>query len=169
MIYEPKTGHYAIATKKFLAYLTQRQPDGSKHGHRIDSCIVTIFPGDYFLISETTDPHSHPRFPFKIIYHDVCYYVNQLDAHNFIFSSVSNILNNKSFAITGKGEYDRLAYERLIVLNGGQLKTSVTKKLDYLILGNPNQSLNSKTLKIKKALEKNIKIITANHFLLMLR
>jgi NAD-dependent DNA ligase len=169
MTYVPKTGHYAIAIRNFLAYLTQHQSGSNDQRNRINSCVVTISPGDYFLISQTADPQNYPTFPFKIIYHDVCYDVNRIDSHNFIFSSVSEILKNKSFAITGKGDYDRLAYERLIVLNGGQFKTGITKNLDYLIVGNLSQSIKSKTLKIQKALEKNIKIITTNHFLSMLR
>lgn len=164
MTYEPKTGHYAIATRKFLAYLTRITRTSQR-----SATVESISPGDYFLISETADPHNYSTFPFTIIYHDVCYDVNRMDAQNFIFSPVSNTLNNKSFAITGKSEYDRLAYERLIVLNGGELKTSVTKKLDYLIVGNLTQSLKSKTFKMQKALEKNIEIITTNHFLSMLR
>ncbi|VEU68152.1 NAD-dependent DNA ligase LigA [Mycoplasmopsis pulmonis] len=65
----------------------------------------------------------------------------------------STKLENKTFLITGTLEKPRDFYKNLIVQNGGIISSSISKKLDYLIVGqNPGS-------KEKKAIELNIKII----------
>jgi DNA ligase (NAD+) len=61
---------------------------------------------------------------------------------------VGGCLNGKSFLITGTLSKPRNYFEKLVVDNGGILKSSVSKSLDYLIVGD---DAGSKLDKAKKA------------------
>jgi DNA ligase (NAD+) len=78
---------------------------------------------------------------------------------------ISNILEGMSFCITG----DLLLYSREEAINiikqyGGEYKTGVSKKLNYLITNDTSTG----TSKNKKAIELGISIITENTFLSMI-
>lgn len=78
--------------------------------------------------------------------------------------SKSNLLENKSFLISGTLEqYSRNEAQDLIKANGGKILSSVSKNLDYLIIGaNPGS-------KLDKAQElKSVTILTEKEFLGMI-
>jgi DNA ligase (NAD+) len=71
----------------------------------------------------------------------------------------SNILKNKSFLLTGFKKDEKEKIHSIIIKNGGIIKTSISKNLDYLLLGDkPGGS------KMKKAKELNITLLTLNDF-----
>lgn len=71
-------------------------------------------------------------------------------------------LNGKSFCFTGKLEnITRAEAQNLVTLNGGIVKNSVTKDLDFLITNTPN----SGTSKNKKALSFGTELITEESFM----
>ncbi len=78
--------------------------------------------------------------------------------------SQSNILNGKSFLVTGTLEkYSRKEIQELIKSNGGKVISSVSKNLDYLIIGaNPGSKLD------KAQTLKSVTILTEEDFLGMI-
>ncbi|MFH8120468.1 MAG: BRCT domain-containing protein [Candidatus Aenigmatarchaeota archaeon] len=77
-------------------------------------------------------------------------------------NKVSNILEGKTFCITGTLSKPRKQFQEIIEANGGKL-SSFNKKIDYLIVGeNPTQ------WKIEQAKKYNIKMINEEEFLKML-
>lgn len=82
---------------------------------------------------------------------------------NFVDSvQVGNLLNGKSFVITGKFNHytNRKVLEGVIESNGGSVMSSVSAKTSYLI----NNDINSTSSKNKKAKQLNIPIITEEDF-----
>lgn len=73
---------------------------------------------------------------------------------------VSDVLNNKSFVISGVfRNYDRDQLKELILSNGGRVLSSVSGKLDYLLAGE-----NMGPAKLEKARKNGITIITEEEF-----
>lgn len=75
---------------------------------------------------------------------------------------VGGILNGKSFLITGTLSQPRSYFEGLIKENGGVLKSSVSKTLDYLLVGDDAGS------KLEKAKKAGVKTIFEEEFMKML-
>ncbi|OGC51146.1 hypothetical protein A2982_03090 [candidate division WWE3 bacterium RIFCSPLOWO2_01_FULL_39_13] len=78
--------------------------------------------------------------------------------------NISNKLEGLSFCITGsQGKYSRDELIQLIIENGGEYKSSVTKDLDYLIAGtNPGS-------KLEKAKELGVKVADEGEFLKLVK
>jgi DNA ligase (NAD+) len=74
---------------------------------------------------------------------------------------VGGSLNGKSFLITGTLSESRSYYENMIKDNGGVLKSSVSKALDYLLVGDDPGS------KLDKAKKAGVKVIFEEDFLKM--
>jgi DNA ligase (NAD+) len=72
---------------------------------------------------------------------------------------------NKSFAITGTMENPRAILIKMIEDNGGEVKKSVGKGLDYLII----DDVNSTTSKAQSAKKNNIKLISEQQLLDMIK
>ncbi|MDI9355742.1 MAG: NAD-dependent DNA ligase LigA [Chitinophagaceae bacterium] len=79
-------------------------------------------------------------------------------------NSPSNILENKTFVISGTFKrWEREELQNIIKQNGGKLLSSISKKLDYLVVGE-----NMGPAKLEKAKELNITMITEEEFLTLL-
>ena len=77
----------------------------------------------------------------------------------------SNVLNNKSFVISGVFQHlERDELKDIIIKNGGRVLSSVSGKLDYLLAGE-----NMGPSKREKAEKLGVKIITENDFNKMLK
>ena len=77
----------------------------------------------------------------------------------------NGLLKNKTFLVTGKlREISRAEVKSLIETNSGTTVSSVSKKLDYLVVG--EKPTNKKVINAK---ELNIKIINQDQFLKMLK
>lgn len=74
----------------------------------------------------------------------------------------SNKLDGKKFLITGTLSKERKVFENMIKANGGVVAGSVSKTLDYLIVGEDAGS------KLAKAEKLGVKILTESEFLAML-
>jgi DNA ligase (NAD+) len=74
---------------------------------------------------------------------------------------IEGMLMGKSFCFTGEIFVRRPLAQRLVRDNGGVVKSSVVKDLDYLVQANPN----SKTAKTAKAKECGVKIISGEEFM----
>ena len=74
-------------------------------------------------------------------------------------------LGGLSFCFTGAMEYNRDDLERTVKAFGGQVKGSVSAKLDYLVQADEN----SKSTKSKKAKQLGVKIITPEKFFTLLK
>lgn len=90
--------------------------------------------------------------------------INRLKASglNFEEKVVDNsekLLTGKNFLITGTLSKSRKHFEDIITLNGGNLLSSVTKNLDYLLVGDKAGS------KLEKAKSLGVKIINEYEFL----
>lgn len=72
--------------------------------------------------------------------------------------NILNILEEKTFVITGKFEKSRKDIEKMIEENGGKVSSSVSTKTDYLIAGEKAGS------KLDKAKELDIEIISLEEF-----
>ena len=89
---------------------------------------------------------------------------NILDIKDAIQLTQSGLLKNKTFMFTGKLEdMSRAEAKSIIEENSGKIISNVSKKLDYLIIGEKPT-----TKKINLAKELNIKIITQKEWLKML-
>lgn len=72
----------------------------------------------------------------------------------------SNVLNNKSFVISGVfRKYERDELKELIIRNGGRVLSGVSGKLDYLVAGE-----NMGPAKLEKAKQLGIRIISEEEF-----
>lgn len=76
--------------------------------------------------------------------------------------NIGDILEGKSFLLTGKLEKPRKEYEDMIKLNGGKILSSVSPKLDYLIVGEKPGS------KLDKAQKLGVNVISVEEFISML-
>jgi NAD-dependent DNA ligase len=74
-------------------------------------------------------------------------------------------LGGMSFCFTGAMEYNRDDLERTVKTFGGQVKGSVSAKLDYLVQADEN----STSTKSKKAKQLGVKIITPEKFFALLK
>ncbi|MBD3245258.1 MAG: NAD-dependent DNA ligase LigA [Candidatus Moranbacteria bacterium] len=76
-----------------------------------------------------------------------------------IISSLEQKLEQKTFVLTGSLEnFTRDQVKKLIIKNGGKISSSVSKKIDYLVVGeNPGS-------KLKKAQELGIEILNETQF-----
>lgn len=78
---------------------------------------------------------------------------------------ISNVLNNKSFVISGTFEkYERDELKDIIIKNGGRVLSSVSGKLDYLLAGD-----NMGPSKLEKAQKLGVTIISEGQFESMLK
>ncbi|MBP8017058.1 NAD-dependent DNA ligase LigA, partial [Candidatus Gracilibacteria bacterium] len=104
--------------------------------------------------------------------HNVVYYFEEysdlvsrlLNEINIILPEISNQtsslpLNGKSFCVTGSfPDISRDEIHKIIEENGGETRTSVTKNLDYLVVGSEAGS------KLAKAKEFNVQILSLEEF-----
>ena len=89
---------------------------------------------------------------------------NLLNITNSQIEKKNGILKNKTFLVTGKlKEISRAEIKSLIEANSGTTVSSVSKKLDFLIIGEKPTNR-----KVNTAKELNIKIINQDQFLKML-
>ncbi|MBV8417564.1 MAG: hypothetical protein JO251_20370 [Verrucomicrobia bacterium] len=72
--------------------------------------------------------------------------------------AVSDTLRNKSWVITGTLSESREVFEELIRRNGGRVTSSVSKKTDYLLVGEDAGS------KLEKARQLGVKIVNEAEF-----
>ena len=87
-----------------------------------------------------------------------------LTIKNAAIKKKDGILNNKSFLVTGKlNGISRAEVKSLIEENSGSIVSSVSKKLNYLIIGNKPTKR-----KVEIAKQLKIKIVNQEEFLLML-
>lgn len=75
------------------------------------------------------------------------------------------VLSGKSFCFTGSLSMKRKEAQELVTLNGGEVKSSVGKGLDYLVQADPSSTSN----KTKKAKKYGTEVISEEEFLNMLR
>jgi len=88
----------------------------------------------------------------------------ELSIKNTLIEKKNGLLKNHTFMITGKlSGISRAEVKSLIEENSGSTVSSVTKKLDYLIIGDKPTKR-----KIETAKELRIKIIDQSQFLKML-
>ena len=87
-----------------------------------------------------------------------------LKIHNAVLINNKGLLKNKTFMLTGKlNGVSRAEAKSLIEQNSGKIISNVTKKLDYLIIGEKPT-----IKKINTAKELNIKIINQKEWVKML-
>jgi len=85
---------------------------------------------------------------------------NGLQFESYIKTNVSNVLNNKTFVVSGVFQnYSRDQLKNLIELNGGKNLSSVTSKTNYLLAGDKMGPS-----KLKKAQDLGINIISEQDF-----
>ena len=90
--------------------------------------------------------------------------MNLLSIKNSIEMKKNGLLKNKTFMLTGKLEgMSRAEAKSLIEQNSGSIISNVTKKLDYLIIGDKPTKR-----KVETAKELKIKILTQSEWLKML-
>lgn len=83
---------------------------------------------------------------------------------NIAAESASDLLNGKTFVVTGTMEtMTRDEISKLITDNGGKVSGSVSKKTDYLVAGDKAGS------KLAKANSLGVKVISENDLLDMLK
>ncbi len=99
----------------------------------------------------------------KILFDEEIFVINEAEKEDWIYARISNLLEHKTFAITGAATFPRTVYESLIELNGGSNATSITKKTTHLI----NSSFEENT-KINAAKNRDIKLINEIEFFKML-
>ena len=84
---------------------------------------------------------------------------------NSVEKQKNGLLKNKSFLVTGKlNGISRAEIKSLIEENSGSTLSSVSSKLDYLIIGEKPTKR-----KVERAKQLKIKIINQDHFLKMLK
>jgi DNA ligase (NAD+) len=81
-----------------------------------------------------------------------------IDNVSFVQVDIKNILDGKSFCITGSLGLGRNEYKTLISENGGVFKSGVSKKLDYLIVGENSGG------KLQKAHDCGVKVLNEDDF-----
>jgi NAD-dependent DNA ligase len=146
-------GYYAIATANFVAYTRPDKNNTIALGLQVQT-------GNMFLVIEK-DKEKYSKWPAKLLTEEHgALYISNLDAHNFVYVKCGCNLKNKSFCITGELNYPRSVYLKIIEMNDGNFKTSVSKNLSYLITNETRAS----TKKIK-AQELGIEIISEHEFL----
>jgi DNA ligase (NAD+) len=72
-------------------------------------------------------------------------------------------LSGKSFCFTGKSEIPRAKLQKMVIDTGGEIKKTVSKDLDYLVM----ESSNSTSSKAEAARKNNITLISEKQFLEM--
>jgi NAD-dependent DNA ligase len=151
-----EAGTYAIATQTFSAY-TKDIIGGKSTTH-----ILYVKTGDMFLIIEK-DPETYSRWPIKILTeeHGPLYFSN-LDAHQFLYVKCGDNLIGKSFCITGELSAPRVVCQKIIEMNGGKYKSTISKSLNYLVTNETRAST-----KMVKAQELGVTIIREYEFLAM--
>ncbi len=87
------------------------------------------------------------------------HFLNPENHFVFALEKKNNLLSNKNFVLTGTLSKPRDYFKNLIKEKGGNILTSISKKTDYLIVGENAGS------KLKKAQDLNIKIMDENAFL----
>ena len=151
-----EAGTHAIATQTFSAY-TKDIIGGKSTTH-----ILYVKTGDMFLIIEK-DPETYSRWPIKILTeeHGPLYFSN-LDAHQFLYVKCGDNLIGKSFCITGELSAPRVVCQKIIEMNGGKYKSTISKSLNYLVTNETRAST-----KMVKAQELGVTIIREYEFLAM--
>lgn len=148
-------GYYAVAVTNFTAYAKANKELAA-------ATIISIRTGDMFLIIEK-DSEKYSRWPVKILTEEYgALYVNNLDAPHFIYVKCGKNLIDKSFCITGELSHPRAVYQKIIEMNGGSFKSSISKNLNYLIT-----NVSRASTKMIKAREMGIEIINESEFLML--
>ena len=150
-----EAGAYAVATTNFTAYGKQILDKPPSH-------MFSIKTGDMFLVIEK-DPETYSRWPIKILTEEHgAMYLSSLDAHHFRYVKCGDNLKGKSFCITGQLSTPRAVFQKIIEMNGGSLKSTISKSLNYLISNESRAST-----KMVKAQESGVAIISEFEFLAM--
>jgi len=153
-----ETGAYAVATSNFTAYAKQILDKNTSHM----SHMFYIKTGDMFLVIEK-DPETYSRWPIKILTEEYGpLYFSNLDAHHFLYVKCSDSLIGKSFCITGDLTAPRVVCQKIIEMNGGKYKSTISKSLNYLVTNETRAST-----KMVKAQELGVTIIREYEFLAM--
>ena len=150
-----EAGAYAVATTNFTAYGKQTLDKPPSH-------MFSVKTGDMFLVIEK-DPESYSRWPIKILTEEYgAMHLSSLDAHHFLYVKCGDNLKGKTFCITGDLSAPRAVYQKIIEMNGGSFKTTISKSLNYLITNESRAST-----KMVKAQESGVAIISEFEFLAM--
>ena len=88
---------------------------------------------------------------------------DMLDAGVKIAPKIHGTLTGRSFCFTGPASRPRGELEDLVRMAGGEVKNSVTKKLTYLVMADPN----SKSTKAQAARKNGTKVLSEEDFLSM--
>lgn len=151
-----EAGTYAIANQTFSAY-TKDITRGKAITH-----ILYVKTGDMFLVIEK-DPETYSRWPIKILTEEYGpLYFSNLDAHQFLYVKCGDNLIGKSFCITGELSAPRVVCQKIIEMNGGKYKSTISKSLNYLVTNETRAST-----KMVKAQELGVTIIREYEFLAM--
>ena len=96
--------------------------------------------------------------------HKLLYYgVNPVYANKILSSSINELIKEKTFVLTGTlPSLSRKDAEELIIKKGGKISSSISKKTDYLLVGDEPGS------KLSKAKELGVKIISEAELLSIL-
>jgi len=146
-------GYYAVATSNFVAY--------TKPNKDLRTTItIEVRTGDMFLVIEKEN-ERYSRWPAKILTEaHGALYLNNIDAHHFVYVKCGGNLTGKSFCITGELTHPRAVYQKIIEMNGGVFKTTVSKNLTYLITNETRTST-----KMIKARELGVGVVNEYDFL----
>lgn len=148
-------GYYAIAVSNFTAYSKSNLDE-----YKV--CIMTVKTGDMFFVIEK-DNEKYSKWPVKIITERYgSLHINNIDSHHFIYAKCGQNLTNKTFCITGELTHPRTVYQKIIEMNGGEFKSTVSKNINYLISNKSRAST-----KMIKAREMGVEIINESEFLIM--
>lgn len=148
-------GAYAVATTNFTAY--GKQVLDKPPGH-----MFYVKTGDMFLVIEK-DPETYSRWPIKILTEEHgAMYLSSLDAHHFRYVKCGDNLKGKSFCITGQLSAPRAVFQKIIEMNGGSFRATLSKSLSYLISNESRAST-----KMVKAQESGVTIVNEFEFLTM--
>lgn len=88
-----------------------------------------------------------------------------LNAGVKIKARVKGLFTGKSFCFTGTMSTPRAKLQKMVEENGGEVKKSVGKNLDYLVISDPN----STSSKAKAARKNNTTLLSEQDFLLMIK
>jgi len=109
-------------------------------------------------IGNTIAENIRKYFDRALISEDSDYFIIMNNINNIVYEKAVGVLNGKTFLFTGKLTNPRNYYKDFVHNKGGKVLSGVSKKLDYLVVGEKPGS------KLKKAKDLGINIITENEF-----
>lgn len=142
--------------KKKISLIIKKYPDILNWSNSNDYIINKICEIDGFN-NKTTSLFVNNIQKFNIFLNNL---PDNIKIKNNDDNIKSNLFNNKSFVLTGFRSINDINIEEFIINNGGNVKSTITKNIDYLVTKDKNSS-SSKIIKAKKL---EIKIIDTNEF-----